>query len=117
MTRYFGFNDVKDIPPGPERMTPDDKFAHDRAWPWSTARPSARFTTSVRRMRYREIFQKKLRTDLRTILAQAGPRNRATGGRALGFYAFTDLIAGASFPHLDAGAKAASVPSRNITHV
>lgn len=70
MTRYFGFNDVQDVPEK-DRMSPDDKFLHDMRVAlvdtgghlrglYGIANPDPEFA---------KLFQDKIRADIKTLLS------------------------------------------------
>jgi cytochrome oxidase Cu insertion factor (SCO1/SenC/PrrC family) len=71
MVRYFGFNDVQDIPEA-DRMSPDDKFLHDMRVAvvdkgghvrglYGIANPDPEFA---------DFFQEKIREDIKTLLKE-----------------------------------------------
>jgi len=91
MTRYFGFNDVRDVPEA-ERLSPDDKFVHDMRVAIVDRLGQVRgfYDIGSPDKDTREFYQEKIRKDIRTLLAQQG----GSGRSSLGFYAFIALVVG-----------------------
>lgn len=91
LTRYFGFQDVRDVPE-PERLTPDDKFVHDMRLALVDHLGQVRgfYDVASPDRETRDFYQEKLRKDVRTLLGQREAPVRSP----VGFYAFTALIAG-----------------------
>jgi cytochrome oxidase Cu insertion factor (SCO1/SenC/PrrC family) len=91
MTHYFGFHDVKDVPPD-ERVTPDDKFIHDMrvALVDDLGQVRGFYDIGSVESQTRELFQEKLRKDIRTLMDESTGRPRSM----VGLYALMALIAG-----------------------
>jgi cytochrome oxidase Cu insertion factor (SCO1/SenC/PrrC family) len=70
MTRYFGFNDVQDVPEA-ERMSPDDKFLHDMRVALVDSGGHVRGLYGIANPdpEFAKIFQEKIRKDIRTLLS------------------------------------------------
>ncbi len=90
MTRYFGFQDVQDVPEK-ERLSPDDKFVHDMKVALVDQAGQVRgfYDIGSPDKDTREFFQAKIRDDIRTLLTDKSN----TGRSPVWFYAFTGLIA------------------------
>ncbi|MCE9518128.1 MAG: SCO family protein [Verrucomicrobia bacterium] len=91
MTRYFGFNEVRDVPEN-ERFSPDDKFVHDMRVALVDHLGQVRgfYDIGSPDKETREFYQEKIRKDMRTLLGQVN----APGRSPYGFYAFIGLIGG-----------------------
>lgn len=91
MTRYFGFNDVRDVPEG-ERLTPDDKFVHDMRVALVDHLGQVRgfYDIGSPDRDTAGFYQEKIRKDIRTLLDQVNAPKRSS----LGFYSFMGLIGG-----------------------
>ncbi|HEY2574404.1 MAG TPA: SCO family protein, partial [Verrucomicrobiaceae bacterium] len=70
MTRYFGFNDVRDVPPA-ERLSPDDKFVHDMRVALVDHLGQVRgfYDIGSADKETREFYQEKIRKDIRSLLS------------------------------------------------
>ncbi len=90
MTRYFGFQDVKDVPES-ERLSPDDKFLHDMkvALVDQAGQVRGLYDIGSPDKDTREFFQDKIRKDIQFLLAEQNKPGRSP----IWFYAFTGLIA------------------------
>ena len=91
MTRYFGFSDVRDVPEK-DRLSPDDKFVHDMRVALVDHLGQVRgfYDIGSPDKDTRELFQEKIRKDIRTLLSQKD----APGRSSLGFYSFMGLVGG-----------------------
>lgn len=90
MTRYFGFQDVQDVPEK-DRLSPDDKFIHDMKVALVDHAGHVRgfYDIGSPDKDAREFFQEKIRKDIRTLQAE----QNKTGRSPVWFYAFTGLMA------------------------
>jgi cytochrome oxidase Cu insertion factor (SCO1/SenC/PrrC family) len=73
MVRYFGFNEVQDVPPA-ERMSPDDKFIHDMRVALIDMGGHVRglYGISNPDAEVAKYFQEKIREDVKTLLKGDG---------------------------------------------
>jgi cytochrome oxidase Cu insertion factor (SCO1/SenC/PrrC family) len=71
MVRYFGFNEVQDIPEA-DRMSPDDKFLHDMRVAVVDSGGHVRGFYGIANPdpEYAKFFQKRIRKDIRTLLSE-----------------------------------------------
>lgn len=69
MTKYFGFQDVQDVPEA-ERLTPDDKFIHDMkvALVDHKGRVRGLYDVSSPDPQFASFFKEKIREDIETLL-------------------------------------------------
>lgn len=90
MTRYFGFQDVQDVPEK-DRLSPDDKFIHDMKVALVDQAGHVRgfYDIGSPEKDAREFFQQKIRKDIRTLQAE----QNTSGRSSVWFYAFTGLMA------------------------